>query len=124
MTYVDGFVIPMKKDKVSTYKRMAIFGKKSWMKHGALDYFECVGDDLRVKKGMGQGFGKMAKLKNNETVIFSFIVFKSREHRDEVNKKVMSEMKKHMTKKDMEKMGEMMDMKRFSYGGFKTIVQA
>ncbi|MEK6902744.1 MAG: DUF1428 domain-containing protein [archaeon] len=124
MTYVDGFVIPIKKDRVSAYKRMAIFGKKAWMKHGAVDYFECVSDDLRVKKGMGQGFKKMAKLKNNEAVIFSFIVFKSRAHRDEVNKKVMSEMKKHMTKKDMAKMGEMMDMKRFSYGGFKTIVQA
>lgn len=124
MTYVDGFVIPLKKDKVNAYRRMATYGKKAWMKHGAVDYYECVSDDLRVKKGMGQGFKKMVKLKNNEACIFSFIVFKSRAHRDEVNKKVMAEMKKHMTQKDMEKMGEMMDMKRFSYGGFKTIVQA
>ncbi len=123
MSYVDGFVIPIKKDKLSAYKRMAVFGKKTWVKHGALDYYECVGDDLRVKKGMGQGFKKMAKLKNNETVIFSFIVFKSRKHRDEVNKAVMQEMKKTMTKKDMEKMGEMMDMKRFSYGGFKVMIE-
>lgn len=123
MTYVDGFVIPMKKENVNKYKKMALFGKKSWMKHGALDYYECVGEDLRVKKGMGMGFKKLAKLKNNETVIFSFIVFKSRKHRDEVNKEVMKEMEKQMTEKDMEKMGEIMDMKRFSYGGFQTIVQ-
>lgn len=123
MTYVDGFVIPMKKENISKYKQMAQFGKKSWLKHGALDYYECVGEDLRVKKGMGMGFKKLAKLKNNETVIFSFIVFKSRKHRDEVNKEVMKEMKKSMTPKDMEKMGEIMDMKRFSYGGFQTIVQ-
>ncbi len=123
MSYVDGFVIPMKKENISKYKKMAILGKKSWLKHGALDYFECVGDDLRVKKGMGMGFKKLAKLKNNETVIFSFIVFKSRKHRDEVNKAVMKEMEKQMTEKDMKKMGEIMDMKRFSYGGFQTIVE-
>lgn len=123
MSYVDGFVIPMKKENVSKYKKMAVLGKKAWLKHGALDYYECVGDDLHVKKGMGQGFKKLAKLKNNETVIFSFIVFKSRKHRDEVNKAVMKEMEKQMTEKDMEKMGEIMDMKRFSYGGFQTIVE-
>lgn len=123
MSYVDGFVIPMKKDNVSKYKKMALEGKKIWLKHGAVDYYECVGEDLRVKKGMGNGFKKMAKLKNNETVIFAFIVFKSRKHRDEVNKDVMSEMNKTMTKKDMETMKEIMDMKRFAYGGFKTIVE-
>jgi uncharacterized protein YbaA (DUF1428 family) len=120
---VDGYIIPMKKENISKYKRMAVMGKKSWLKHGALDYYECVGDDLRVKKGMGLGFKKMTKMKNNETVIFSFVVFKSRKHRDEVNKAVMSEMKKTMTKKDMEKMSEIMDMKRFAYGGFQTIVE-
>lgn len=123
MSYVDGYIIPIKKDKLSAYKRMATMGKKSWLKHGAVDYYECASDDLRVKKGMGRGFKKMTKLKNNETLIFSFVVFKSRKHRDEVNKAVMKEMQKKMTPKDMEKMGEMMDMKRFSYGGFKTIVE-
>ncbi len=123
MSYVDGYIIPMKKENIAKYKKMAVEGKKSWLKHGALDYFECVGDDLRVKKGMGMGFKKLAKLKNNETVIFSFIVFKSRKHRDEVNKEVMKEMKKMMTEKDMKMMGEIMDMKRFSYGGFQTIVE-
>lgn len=123
MTYVDGFVIPMKKENISKYKKMAQWGSKMWKKHGALDYYECIGDDLRVKKGMGMGFGKLARLKKGETVIFSFIVYKSRKHRDEVNKAVMKEMKMQMTQKDMEKMGEIMDMKRFSTGGFQTIVE-
>ncbi len=123
MSYVDGFVIPMKKENISKYKKMAVWGKKMWVKHGAVDYFECVGDDLRVKKNMGLGFGKLTKLRRGETVIFSFIVYKSRKHRDEVNKLVMSEMKKTMTKADMEKMGEIIDMKRFSTGGFQTIVE-
>lgn len=123
MTYVDGFVIPMKKENISKYKKMAQWGSKMWKKHGALDYYECVGDDLRTKKGMGMAFGKLARLKKGETVIFSFIVYKSRKHRDEVNKAVMKEMNKTMTKKDMEKMGEIMDMKRFSMGGFQTIVE-
>lgn len=123
MSYVDGFVIPMKKEHISKYKKMAVLGKKSWLKHGALDYFECVGDDLSVKKGMGMGFKKLAKLKSNETVIFSFIIFKSRKHRDEVNKAVMKEMEKSMSEKDMADMSKIMDMKRFAYGGFQTIVE-
>jgi alkaline phosphatase len=123
MTYVDGFVIPMKKENVGKYKKMAQWGSKMWKKHGALDYYECIGDDLRTKKGMGMGFGKLARLKKGETVVFSFIVYKSRKHRDEVNKAVMKEMSKNMTAKEMEKMGEIMDMKRFSTGGFQTIVE-
>ncbi len=123
MTYVDGFVIPMKKENVGKYKKMAQWGSKMWKKHGALDYYECIGDDLRTKKGMGMGFGKLARLKKGETVVFSFIVYKSRKHRDEVNKAVMKEMSKTMTAKEMEKMGEIMDMKRFSTGGFQTIVE-
>ncbi len=123
MTYVDGYVIPIRKDKVSAYKKMAKWGAKLWKKHGALDYYECIGDDLRVKKGEGQGFKKMAKLKSNETVVFSFIVYKSRKHRDEINKEVMKEMMKNMTQKDVEEMSEVFDMKRFSKGGFKTIVE-
>ena len=102
---------------------MAQWGSKMWKKHGALDYYECIGDDLRTKKGMGMGFGKLARLKKGETVVFSFIVYKSRKHRDEVNKAVMKEMSKTMTAKEMEKMGEIMDMKRFSTGGFQTIVE-
>lgn len=124
MTYVDGFVIPMKKENISKYKKMALDGKRIWLKHGALDYYECIGEDLKVKKGMGQGFPKLAKLKKGETVVFSFIVFKSRKHRDEVNKAVMQVMKKTMTPKQAQECAEIMDMKRFAYGGFNTIVQA
>lgn len=123
MTYVDGFVIPIKKNKVAAYKKMAQWGSKIWKKHGALDYYECVGDDLSVKKNEGLGFKKMTKLKTNETIIFAFVVYKSRKHRDEVNKKVMAEMMKVMTPKDMKEMSSIMDMKRFAKGGFKTIVE-
>ena len=118
MRYVDGFVIPVPKKKLKAYVRMARLGAKMWMKHGALDYKECVGDDLETK--WGKPFPKTMKLKPGETVVFSWIVFKSRAHRDRVNAKVMKEMD--------EKMGNMkdmpFDMKRMSYGGFKVLVEA
>lgn len=122
--YVDGFVIPLKKKDVAAYKKMAEWGAKTWKKYGALEYFECIGDDLKVQKGMGQGFGKLAKLKADETVAFSWIVYKSRKHRDEVNKKVMKEMETPENKKKYENMPMPFDMKRFSVGGFKAIVEA
>jgi uncharacterized protein YbaA (DUF1428 family) len=122
--YVDGFVIPLKKKDVAAYKKMAQWGASIWMKHGALEYFECVGDDLSVKTGMGQGFGKLAKLKDDETVVFSWIVYKSKKHRNEVNKKVMREMDSPENKNKCESMSMPFDMKRFSYGGFKPIVEA
>jgi uncharacterized protein YbaA (DUF1428 family) len=115
MRYVDGYVIPVPKKNIKTYIRMAKMGKEMWMKHGALDYKECVGDDLRNKWGMP--FSKMMKLKPGETVVFSYIVFKSRAHRDRVNAMVM---------KEMEKMGDIamtFDMKRMIYGGFKVLVE-
>lgn len=123
MTYVDGFVIPIRKDKLSAYKRMAQWGSKLWKKHGALDYYECIGEDLHVKKGEGLGFTKLARLKKGEIVVFSFIVYKSRKHRDEVNAKVMKDPKMQMTEKQMAEMTEIMDMRRFARGGFKTIVE-
>ena len=120
--YVDGFVIPIKKKNLPAYKKMAEWGAEMWMKYGALEYFECVGDDLKVKKGMGLGFPKLADLKKDETVIFSYIVFKSKVHRDAVNKKVIAEMEKNTDKyKDMPMP---FDMKRFYYGGFQAIVEA
>jgi uncharacterized protein YbaA (DUF1428 family) len=121
-TYVDGFVIPMPRKSVAAYKRMATWGKKTWMKHGALQYFECVGDDLAVPKGMGVGFPKGVRLKPGETVIFAFIIYRSKAHRDAVNAKVMKDpsMAKAMAKA-MTKMP--FDMKRFMFGGFKTIVE-
>lgn len=124
MKYVDGFVIPIKKKDVSAYKKMAQWGAKTWKKYGALEYFECVGDDLNVQKGMGQGFVKLAKLKKDEIVVFSYIVYKSRKHRDEVNKKVMKEMESPENKKKYESMPMPFDMKRFAYGGFQVIVEA
>ena len=125
MKYVDGFVLVVPKKKLAAYRKMAQFGKKIWMKYGALDYKECVGDDLRPK-GMGgmkhRLFSEMAKAKSGETVWFSFIVYKSKKHRDQVNKKVMKDPAmndpKNMT------MPMPFDMKRFAYGGFKVIVDA
>lgn len=116
--YVDGFVIPIKKTKVKAYKKMALMGCKTWMKHGALDYYECVGDDLN--NHMGIPFPKMCKLKSDETVIFAFIVFKSKSHRNQVNKKVHQE----FASMDPKKFDMPFDMKRFSVGGFKSLVHS
>ena len=118
--YVDGFVIPIKKKDIAAYRKMAEWGAKTWKKYGALEYFECVGDDLKVQKGAGQGFVKLAKLKSNETVVFSWILYKSKTHRDQVNKKVMSD--PDMNSFDPSTMP--FDMRRFATGGFKPIVEA
>src|SRR3989344_4466721 len=117
MKYIDGFVTRIKKKDTAVYKKMAEWGAKMWKGYGALEYFECVGDDLRVKKNMGQGFGKLAKLKKDETVVFSWIVYKPRAHRDAVNKKVMKEMNEPKNKKKYANMPMPFDMKRFAYGG-------
>ena len=118
MSYVDGFVLVVPKKKLAAYKKMATKAGKVWRDHGALDYRECVGDDLKVK--MGLPFPKLAKTKPSETVIFSYIVYKSRAHRDKVNAKVMK------NKRLFEGMPKEMpfDMKRMAYGGFKTLVAA
>lgn len=118
MSYVDGFVIPLPKKNVAMYRRMAQLGKKTWMKHGALDYKECLADDL--KNAMGVSFSSLLKLKPSETAVFAYIVFKSRAHRDRVNKKVMSD-PSMSDPAMMEKMP--FDPKRMCYGGFKTIVE-
>jgi uncharacterized protein YbaA (DUF1428 family) len=114
--YVDGFVIPIKRKNVTAYKKLAQWGKRIWMKHGALSYYECVVDEYSKH---GLGFKKMCKLKPGETAIFAFIVYKSKAHRNQVNKKVL---------KEMEKMGEPpkmpFDMKRFSTAGCKVIVNS
>jgi uncharacterized protein YbaA (DUF1428 family) len=117
MRYVDGFVLAIPKKNLKAYRAMAQAAGKIWRKHGALEYMECVGDDLAVKWGVS--FTKMAKLKKGETVWFSFIVYRSRAHRDSVNAKVM----KDPRLQDMMKNKKMpFDMKRMSYGGFKAIV--
>ena len=122
--YVDGFVLPVKKKNLATYKKMAEGGAHLWMKHGALEYFECVGDDLNPKMpGMKAfTFPKLAKIKKDETVVFSYIVYKSRKHRDQVNAKVMKDPSMHDPKyKDMVMP---FDVKRMAYGGFKVLVSA
>lgn len=117
--YVDGFVIPIQKKKLPLYRKMAKIGAKVWKKYGALEYFECVGDDL-IPAFAGVSFPKLAKAKKGETVIFSFVVYKSRKHRDSVNAKVM----KDPFMNDPKNITMPFDMKRMAYGGFKTIVES
>lgn len=123
MTYVDGFVIPIQKKNIGAYRKMAEMGGKLWKKHGALQYFECVGDDLNPKMGKMKirTFPKMAKMKSNETVIFSFIVYKSKAHRNMVNTKVMKD--PLMKEENWKDMPMPFDMKKMAYGGFKTLVK-
>jgi uncharacterized protein YbaA (DUF1428 family) len=123
MKYVDGFVLVVPKKKLAAYKKMAAEGGKLWKKHGALEYFECVGDDLHPKMGGMKllTFPKMAKTRPGETVMFSFIIYRSRAHRDAVNAKVMKDPIMNDPKNKNEPMP--FDMKRMAYGGFKAIVE-
>jgi len=122
--YVDGFVLVVPKSKIGEYKKMAQEGAEVWKKYGALDYFECMGEDLN-RKSMGGPkpltFTKMTKAKPNETVWFSFITFKSRKHRDEVNARVMKAMQEKYDKN--QEMQMPFDMKRMAYGGFQVEVE-
>lgn len=119
MAYVDGFVLPVPKKNIQAYFRMAKKAGKIWREHGALEYRECVGDDLSVK--MGLPFPRLANLKAGETVVFSWIVYKSRAHRDRVNAKVMKDPRLNglCDEKSMP-----FDVKRMTYGGFKVVVTA
>jgi uncharacterized protein YbaA (DUF1428 family) len=118
MAYVDGFIVPVPKKNVEAYRRMARSAGKIWRDHGALEFRECVGDDLDVK--MGLSFRRGIRLKPGETVMFSWIVYKSRAHRDRVNVKVMKDPRLgSMDPKSMP-----FDVKRMMYGGFKVIVDA
>jgi uncharacterized protein YbaA (DUF1428 family) len=116
--YVDGFVVPVPKRSIDVYRRMSQKAGKIWREYGALDYRECVGDDLNVK--MCLPFPRGIKSKPGETIVFSWIMFKSRAHRDKVNAKVMKDprLAKMMEGDDMP-----FDVKRMLYGGFKTIVE-
>jgi uncharacterized protein YbaA (DUF1428 family) len=120
MGYVDGFVLPIPKKNLQAYRRMARMAGKVWRKHGALDYKECVGEDLNVK--MGLPFPRLVRLKPGETVVFAYIVFKSRAHRDRVNAKVMKD--PMMNDPKLRDMPMPFDMKRMAYGGFKVLVDA
>ncbi len=116
--YVDGFVVPVPKKQLNAYRRMAAKAGKVWREHGALDFVECVADD--VKPGKVTSFPQSVKLKAGEVVVFSWIVYKSRAHRDNVNKKVMADprLKAMMEPKNMP-----FDGKRMIYGGFSVLVQ-
>lgn len=118
MRYVDGFVLPVPKKNVATYKRMAQKAGKVWRDHGALEYIECIADD--VKRGKLTSFPRSVKLKPGETVVFAYIVYKSRAHRDRVNAKVMKDprLANMMDPKAMP-----FDAKRMFWGGFKTFVK-
>lgn len=118
MNYVDGFVIPVPKKNLKAYAKMSQLAGKVWKEHGALEYRECVGDDLAGQ--MGTPFTKLAKIKPGETVVFAWIVYKSKAHRDKVNAKVMKDPRitQGMDGKKMP-----FDVKRMSYGGFKIFVE-
>lgn len=117
MTYVDGFVIPVPKKQLAAYKKISAKAGKIWKEFGALDYKECVGDDLKIK--WGTPFPKLAKAKPGETVVFSWITYKSKAQRDKINKKVMADPRLKMDGSAMP-----FDMKRMTYGGFKVFVDA
>ena len=119
MRYVDGFIVPVPKKKLDAYRRMAQKAAKIWREHGALEYTECVADD--VKPGKRTSFPQSVKLKPGETVVFSYIVYKSRAQRDRVVAKVMKD-KRLASMMDPKAMP--FDAKRMIYGGFKVLVAA
>jgi uncharacterized protein YbaA (DUF1428 family) len=117
--YVDGYVLPVPRKKIAAYRRMAEQASRIWREHGALEYRECVGDDLAVKIGMP--FPKGIKTQPGETVVFAYIVYRSRAHRDQVNAKVMKDprLTEACDSKNMP-----FDCTRMLYGGFTSIVEA
>lgn len=122
--YVDGFVLVVPKGKSEEYKKMAQEGRDSWIKHGALEYFECRGDDLKQQE-MGpeksRSFSEMTGAQDSDDVWFSFIVFESKEHRDEVNKKVIEEMDDAYS--DQSEFVSPFAMNKMAYGGFEVVVE-
>jgi uncharacterized protein YbaA (DUF1428 family) len=117
MSYVDGFLVPVPKKKVADYRRMAAKAGKIWREHGALEFRECIADD--VKWGKRTSFPRSVKQKSGETVFFSYIVYKSRADRDRINAKVMKD--KRLAKM-MDPKAMPFDAKRMIWGGFKTVV--
>jgi uncharacterized protein YbaA (DUF1428 family) len=119
MSYVDGFVLPVPKKQVKAYRSMAKKAGKVWREHGALEFRECIADDVKV--GKRTSFPRSVKLKPSETVIFSYIVYKSRAHRDRVMANVMKDAR---IAKMMESKPVPFDAKRMIFGGFKVLVSA
>jgi uncharacterized protein YbaA (DUF1428 family) len=115
--YVDGFVLPVPKKNLAAYRRMSQKAGKVWREHGALEYRECVGDDLKTK--MAAQFPRQFRAKPGETIVFAYIVYKSRAHRDRVNAKVMKDPR---ITGAMDEAKMPFDVKRMAYGGFKVFV--
>jgi len=134
MKYVDGFVLVVPENNLPDYRKMAEEAGRIWKKYGALEYIESVGEDLDpdvpaemkdVPAEMKRAtFPQIAGAKPGETVVFSYILFNSRQHRDEVNAKVMKEMEAEMNKPENKDKPIPFDMKRLAYGGFEVIVEA
>lgn len=122
--YVDGFVLVVPRGKEDEYQKMAEEGRNLWMKHGALQYFECKGDDLKQQE-MGdlksRAYKEMTGAGDDDNVWFSYIVFNSKEHRDEVNKKVIAEMDEAYSDQTNFEMPN--DMTKMAYGGFEVVVE-
>lgn len=119
MTYVDGFIVPVPKNRLKAYRSLARKAGKIWREHGALDYHECVADDVSV--GKLTSFPRSVKMKAAETVVFSYIVYKSRRDRDRINAKVMKDPR---LAKMIDPKALPFDGKRMIYGGFKTLISA
>jgi uncharacterized protein YbaA (DUF1428 family) len=119
MKYADGFVLVVPRKNLQAYRRMSLKAGRVWREHGAIDYKECVGDDLQVKWGVR--FPRLVRATRGETVVFSWILFNSRAHRDRVNARVMKDPRLAAM---MDPKAMPFDMKRMSYGGFKVLVDA
>ena len=117
--YIDGFVIPVPKDRIEDYRRVAAKAALVWKEHGALDYWECVGDDLGVTDMVS--FPQLAQAGPDETVVFAWVVFESREQRDRANEKIMADPR---LKEMMDADKPTFDYKRMAYGGFRELVHA
>lgn len=121
--YIDGFVLVVPKDRVDDYKTMAEKASAIWTEHGALEYWECVGEDLEAQEGGDSGgpmsFLKLVNAKPDETVIFAWVVFESREHRDQTNAKIMADPRLAAM---MDPDDPIFDMTRLAFGGFEQLV--
>lgn len=120
MAYVDGYILPLPEKNIEAYREMAQLAGSVWMEHGALAYKECIGEDLESEWAEGS-FLKVTNAKAGEKVIFAFIVFESREHRDEVNERVHDD-PRIIALGEMEEASMPFDGNRMTYGGFETLV--
>lgn len=119
MAYVDGYVLAVPAKRLGDYKKVAAKAGKIWKEHGALEYWECVGEDMQTK--FGKPFPKTVRAKPDEVIVFAWVIFKSRKHRDAVNKKVMEDPRIHASMEGMDP--NLFDMKRMVYGGFTPMVK-